>query len=332
MTLRRWLKSALERGAVSSGATYLSRRRRRGDTLILAYHNVVPDGAPVRGDRSLHLPQRMFGMQLDLLRATHDIVPLAEALADILTPAAEHAHERGYADRQPHLQYPHGISPRRPRAVITFDDAYRGTVTAGVAELRARNLSATIFVPPAYVGGETFWWDVLTPDGADGLPTEIRTHALEREAGQQARVLRWATSRGASVSTVPDHTTCASTAELAAALDSHPPLTVGAHTWSHPNLAQLASGELEYELTAPRRWLEERFPGRTVAMLSYPYGRATPLVWDAMREAGYDAGFMIDGGWVTRSLRNRYAIPRLNVPAGVSAEGFMLRMAGLVAR
>ena len=44
----------------------------------------------------------------------------------------------------------------------------------------------------------------------------------------------------------------------------------------------------------------------------------------------YVAGFMIDGGWTTAAPRDPFAIPRLNVPAGVSRNGFILRAAGLI--
>jgi hypothetical protein len=50
----------------------------------------------------------------------------------------------------------------------------------------------------------------------------------------------------------------------------------------------------------------------------------------AAREAGYAAGLMIDGGWVAPPPRDTFAIPRLNIPAGVSRDGFVLRTAGLL--
>jgi hypothetical protein len=51
---------------------------------------------------------------------------------------------------------------------------------------------------------------------------------------------------------------------------------------------------------------------------------------DASHDAGYTAGFMIEGGWTTPDPRDPFAIPRLNVPAGVSRDGFVLRAAGLI--
>ena len=61
------LKRAAEFVLAHGGPAALAARRRRGSTLILAYHNVVPDGASPAGDRSLHLPFARFEAQMDRL-------------------------------------------------------------------------------------------------------------------------------------------------------------------------------------------------------------------------------------------------------------------------
>src|SRR4051794_21760900 len=106
--MRSAIKAAAERALLWSGIAAQHRRRMRGRLLVLAYHNIVPDDAPAAGDLANHLPVSAFAAQLDALRTTHDIVPLADAL----TPASRRAS--------------------RPRAAITFDDAYRGAVLHGV--------------------------------------------------------------------------------------------------------------------------------------------------------------------------------------------------------
>src|SRR5678816_2862632 len=100
--MRKALRGAVEFAMVASGLPVLGRRRRRGDTLVLAYHNVVPDGAEAFGDRSLHLPLSRLRQQLAALEATHEVVSLDE----LETPART----------------------ERPRAAITFDDAYAGAL------------------------------------------------------------------------------------------------------------------------------------------------------------------------------------------------------------
>ncbi len=121
---------------VRTGLTRLGRSLSRSRVLVLAYHNIVPEGAEDAGDPSLHLPEKQFARQLDLLVETHTIVPLQSALTD-------------------------AWEPNRPRAVITFDDAYRGAVTVGIDEIVRREIPATVFVTPAFVDGRSFWWDAL---------------------------------------------------------------------------------------------------------------------------------------------------------------------------
>lgn len=305
-TIRTVAKHAAELLLHGAGATRLSRRLERASTFVLAYHNIVPEGAAHVGDRSLHLPQREFARQLDVLASTHEIVGLPSLL-----------DERR--------------DPTRPRAIITFDDAYRGAVTAGVEELARRRLPATVFVTPGYVGGRAFWWDVLA-DPARGLADGVRTHALAELGGRDARIRSWAKDAGRPLHRVPPHMTGAPEARLAAAarVDG---ITFAAHTWSHPNLAALAPPDLERELVRPLDWLRERFEC-TVPWLSYPYGLSSPDVERAASATGYDGAFRVSGGLIEdRHVDDRrFALPRINVPSGLSLNGFRLRTAGIGAR
>ena len=307
MDLRRHLKSTFEQGVLRSGIPEAMRRRHRGDVLVLAYHNIVPTGASLAGDRSLHLPQQRFAEQLNALALTHDIIPLARALA--------------------------GHAGDRPAAVITFDDAYEGAVTAGVAELEARGLPATIFVAPAYLNGGDFWWDVLTAPGASAISPALRSWALEDCGGRDADIrARASREHGAQLSPVPSHARGAHEHDLLAAA-SIPGITLASHTWSHPNLSRLASDALANELARPLAWLRERFTN-VLPAISYPYGLASEEVEHATANAGYTAGLRIEGGWMLRtgSRANAFALPRLDVPSGLSAAGFELRAAGVRAR
>ena len=302
--VRTILKRSIERVLCRGGLAGLARGYRRAGTLVLAYHNVVPDGTAGGGDRSLHLPQREFARQLDLLQRTHDVVPLSR------------------------LSAPPG--GRRPRVVITFDDAYQGAVTAGVEELSRRGLPATIFVTPGFVGGRSFWWDALSRPGSDGLPPELRDRCLTVLRGRDDEVRRWAAEQGVPAHEVAPHQTGATEAQLEAAFRV-PGITPAAHTWSHPNLAALHPEELDEEMVRPLAWLRERFPG-VLPWLTYPYGLASSTVEEAARRAGYEGAFRVEGGWMPRSGAGArpHALPRSNVPAGASLENFEMRTSGLI--
>lgn len=273
----------------------------RGRALVLAYHNILPDEEPAGGDASLHLPVQHFAEQLDVLTSTFDVVPLPSLLS--------------------------GSIGDRPRVAITFDDAYRGAMIAGIAELAARGLPATVFVAPAFVGGRSFWWDAVSPAEGSG-PDDFREHALRVLGGGDSAVRSWAGDIGLSDSAVRPHCCAADESELAAAAEI-PGITFGSHTWSHPNLTTLAPDALRRELEAPLEWLRERFHN-TIPWISYPYGLASPTVERAAAEAGYEAGLRVSGGWLPKRVENRFALPRFNVPAGMSRDGFSLRASGLV--
>jgi peptidoglycan/xylan/chitin deacetylase (PgdA/CDA1 family) len=304
------VKAIVERGLLRSPIATVARRRRRHGVLVLAYHDIVPLGAEIAGDRSLHLTRRSFAEQLDVLMETHDVVPLATVV------------ESSQADRPMTRATGRG----RPQAVITFDDAYQGAVTAGVPELVSRNLPATIFVAPAFVGGKSFWWDELA-DPQAGLDDDVRVRALDQLAGRDEAIRGWAGDTGRSVHVAPEYARCATEEELRAACRGSR-LTLASHSWSHPNLARLGGDELRVELERPLAWLRERFEGVS-PYLAYPYGLSSPAVARAAKEAGYRAGLLVAGGWLPDGARDHFALPRLNIPAGMSRDGFALRAAGL---
>ncbi len=300
--LRLGAKQALERFLARSGVA----RRLAGPgpdgVLILAYHNIRPDLAAPAGDLPLHLSLSRFRDQLEQLRASHDVVPLAGV-----------------------LEPPRGA---RPRVAITFDDAYQGAVTLGVPELVSRGLPATIFVTPDFLGGRAFWWDALATE--TGLSDAVRVRALDELSGKDARIRDWGRSAGLQISEPPPDSRGASEAELRRAAES-PGITLGSHTWSHPNLARLEQAELAAELTRPLGWLRERFE-EVLPWLSYPYGSWSPAVAAAAKDAGYRAALRVEGGWIRAGRDGDFALPRLNVPAGISADGFALRLAGMFCR
>ncbi|MFQ5688790.1 MAG: polysaccharide deacetylase family protein [Gemmatimonadota bacterium] len=295
-------KQAIERFLVLAGLPAAGRYLRRKQAVILAYHNVVADAAS-GGDVSLHLPRESFARQLDSLRRTHRVVPLRDLLA-----------EDG------------GVGPR---AAITFDDAYAGAVTLGVQEVVRRGLPATLFVAPALLGGKAFWWDVVASPEVPGLPASLRARALHEWRGVDARIREEASREGLAVAdaAVVAARRSASLAQVRAAA-ARPGITVGSHTWSHPNLNALTESEIREELERSLGWLSDGFES-AIPWLSYPYGLESPPVREAARAVGYEAAVRVEGGWMRRRPIDRHALPRLNIPAGLSPDGFHLRAAGL---
>jgi peptidoglycan/xylan/chitin deacetylase (PgdA/CDA1 family) len=277
-------------------------KRMAGRSLILAYHNVVPDDLAGRGDRSLHLPFSRFLAQLDLLQQHARVLPLAELLA-----------EGPFADG--------------PHIALTFDDAYRGAVDFALPELARRGLPATLFIAPGLLGFRSFWWDALAIPGR-GLPDAARREGLSTFAGRHEQICD-EMGQCSGPDALPQCYGCA-TAQDIRALGALRQLTLGAHSWSHPNLARITDAELAAELSRPLDWL--RATGMSVVpFLALPYGISSPVVELAARHAGYTASLLVDGGWIAPRTGKERSIPRYNVPAGLSSDGLQLRLSGYLA-
>lgn len=299
--VRRSIKSLFETLAASYPARRLARPRLNGRVLVLAYHNVLPPDARPRGERSLHLPLDDFRRQLDHLRETHEVLPLARTL---------------------------GPPSDRPAVAITFDDAYQSALQSGLPEASARGLPVTVFVAPGLLGREIPWWDAIADSGSGLLDPALRQHAISALSGDTDRILRWAGAGGLPVQAACPATRIATESELekAAQLEG---VTLGAHSWSHPSLPDIPGDEMSRELARPLEWLQARF-GAVLPVLAYPYGRASPSVREATRVAGYVAALGIAGGWFRPALADPMQIPRFNVPAGLSLRGFAARVSGVL--
>ena len=301
--MHRVLKRVVERIAVVSGIPRLAMRLHRGRSLVLMYHNIVPDGGAVVGDRSLHLARSEFARQLDLLQDTCEIVSLDALVAG---PSA---------------------SGSRCRVAITFDDAYVGAVTLGVDELGRRGIPATIFVPPGLLAQET-WWDRLGAASAAGLNEGVRSRLLQEYCGQGSAIQNsphWHAVQSAAALR-PEQRIADDTALSRAA--SRPGISIGSHTWSHPNLVAIDAETLDAEVGRSFRWLADRYTA-FVPYMTYPYGLWSPHIEETVARAGFRAAFLASGGWLPSDITaRRFSLPRFDVSAGLSLNGLRLRLAG----
>lgn len=307
--MRSLLKRGIERLAVGSG---LVRRRLRADSpslMVLAYHNVRPRGEPAVGEAGLHIEQSRFADHLDAMSESHEVVSLARALRDSEMP------DQG-----------------RPRAVITFDDGYLGTMTVGLQELARRGFPATVFVPPGLLGGAGFWWDRVA-DPTDGvIPPALRDHLLTALQGRQERVLEWAETEGVACQVLPDWACPVGASSLGSLLAEAPDVSIASHTWSHPNLAALSADAALAEVERGRAWLSTLEGVSTVDALAYPYGLCSEFMGQELGARGLGAAFLVEGGLAMRRgrwLASSMMLPRVSIPAGLSTDGLRLRLAGL---
>jgi peptidoglycan/xylan/chitin deacetylase (PgdA/CDA1 family) len=251
------------------------------------------------GDSSLHLPLPAFIRQVEHIARTHDVVTLDDALASS----------------------PGSRTHRRPRAVLTFDDAYRGAVTLALPELERRGLPATVFVAPALLGTTSTWWDDL---GAAGILTDsVRNESLHQHAGRADDVRRAFLTGVPRL--LPSSFGIATEQELRAGTGAG--ITIGSHSWAHEHLPSLAEDELTQNLRRTLQWLEASGMDCT-RWLSLPYGATSDQVERSAIEVGHTGVLLVSGGRMpARTSGPR--VPRINIPAGMSTRGLELRLSGL---
>lgn len=276
----------------------------RSRSLILAYHNVVPNDDPLIGDSSLHLPIDRFRRQLDFLEDNFEIVSLKASL----TPSGPKV---------------------KPTVSITFDDAYLGCLELGLPELVQRGIEATVFVPPGLLGSSGYWWDRISHERMGGIHPEIRERCLWEFGGDQAKILSWARSIGRLEGPPPELYRPGSESDMdrAGRLNG---ISLGSHTWSHMNLAGISHAEAREELSKANAWLQNRPEYRDFSVVSYPYGAyhaETPAV---VKTTGHDAAFRITGGHFHPSDADliRFTAPRMNISRNLTIKGFSSRVSG----
>ncbi|RJL32874.1 polysaccharide deacetylase family protein [Bailinhaonella thermotolerans] len=111
------------------------------------------------------------------------------------------------------------------------------------------------------------------------------------------------------------------TRELAAA-----GIEIGGHSHSHPQLDQLADGDLRDELRRCRGLLEDGLD-RPVASMAYPYGYSSRRVRREARRAGYWSACAVANRLVG-DLDDVLALPRLTVGRATSNAAFARVVAG----
>ncbi|MGA2382706.1 MAG: polysaccharide deacetylase family protein [Gemmatimonadales bacterium] len=303
--MRRLAKTILERAMLRVARASLLAGNHGAYRVILAYHNVIPDGRPSVGESSLHISRSRFCSHLDVIQELCVVSDLGGLIAG----------------RQ--------SDSRRPVVAITFDDAYRGAVTIAAGELAARGLPATFFVCPSLVGTRAFWWDRVASSGDNEVPSGWRVNALNGLGGDAASIVEWAGSRAAAAEEIPEIAVPCGDTDLSD-LARQRGMTVASHSWSHRNLAILPAGELRQDLVASHQWLLTRFGAAYLPVLAYPYGCWSEGVGQAARAAGYIAALRVEGGRFREPAANRFAVPRISVPAGLSREGLALRLLGVL--
>ena len=241
-----------------------------------------------------------------------------------------------------------GESVLPPAALwITFDDAYADFESRAWPVLEARGLSATMFVPTAFVGSDRkFWWERLeaafrsTPrrddlrsssEALDGLP--LRTAGHRNQAYRRARVAVKNLPHAEALALVEELVGQLGEAELAddvGVLDwealrrlAAAGLELGGHTREHPMLDQVPPDVARREVLEGMDDLR-REVGEPLNAFAYPSGRYTEGVVRVLRESGLDCAVTTVTGTERWAGIDPFRIRR--VPVGPFADGTAVRL------
>jgi peptidoglycan/xylan/chitin deacetylase (PgdA/CDA1 family) len=99
------------------------------------------------------------------------------------------------------------------------------------------------------------------------------------------------------------------------------------HSATHRSLTALDALDLRREVVGSRDLIMRR-TGVTPEFFAYPYGLWNDRVRQAVRSAGYRAAFTVEDGHHDAAA-DRWALPRLNIPAGIVDAAFEAWTAGL---
>lgn len=299
------------------------------ETVVLCYHNIVPDGTPPElCEALLAVPVSAFERQIRYLSRRFDCLTFDEV---------------------------EGGRWARRAVVLTFDDGYRAVVDHALPVLGLMGLPAYVFVNPAFVGGwnsrdklmglalygsnkaleevgaflgvrmvqgdllsrsrhfvslRTEMWAVVAERGETGLDEIEAMFERHREDRvlrglQHSRLLSWNDLRLLRARGV----------------------RVGNHTQRHLELDSLPRDAVRREIRDARQDLRQHL-GADEPAISYPRGKWNQVVCEEARAAGYRWGLVTTPGAVLNG-RPTLATPRVVVSPQVSLPGLLWKMSRL---
>lgn len=286
---------------------WLSPAGRNARLSILIYHRVLAEQDPIFP----HEPTAAsFDAQLSRLKATFNVLPLAEAVTRLKT----------------------GTLPARA-ACITFDDGYADNVTQALPILQKHGLHATFFIATSYLNGGRMFNDTVieavrhcrkdeidlgmlglgrhkvgTPQdkhsAIDNILPRLKYLPVDQREANVAELARMVSDIS------PPDDLMMSTAQLRALHAAG--MGIGGHTARHPILAGLDKAAARDEILAGKEFLEGTL-GEKITLFAYPNGKPgtdyLPQQADIVRELGFDAAVSTQWGAASQTA-DLFQLPR----------------------
>ncbi|TCS38559.1 polysaccharide deacetylase [Paucimonas lemoignei] len=321
MSARNYSKPAFTALMKAAGNWIAPQAPGEGRICILNYHRVLESRDPLLDEDP---DVASFRWQMELLAECFNVLPLKDAIGALET------------QRLP------------ARAVcITFDDGYRSVHDLAAPILKEFNFPATVFVTSGYVGERNMWNDRIVEAirrlhdqeidlralglGVYPLRTPMEKKIAAQDLTKIAKYLP-AQARLSLISRLEElaggseSTGLMLTREMIMSL-ARQGIEIGAHTVTHPILANLDDQSARNEIFESKKQLEA-VTGGPVTLFAYPNGKPE-VDFDErhvrmVEEAGYVAAFTSSAGAATRK-NDRYRIPR-SLPWDTGSLMFGVRM------
>lgn len=294
------------------------RSRFTGGALILGYHHI---GEAVQDPYAVCVTPQHFSEQIEVCCRVARVISLPD-LVKALT-------ERRV--------------PKRT-VILTLDDGYVDALLHAKPVLERHQVPATVFVTTGSLGRE-FWWDelervlLLSVDLPEPLSLEVRDDGYQwvvgnsrqrPTAGTRSAIIQLLhrsllplspEDRGRAIAQLsawlgmaPDHRSArrALTDNELTDLAAGGLIDIGAHTVTHPVLADLDISVQRSEIQGSKAHLEKLL-ARPVTSFSYPNGSLTQETLTIVQHAGFDCACGSYNDVVWRGS-NRFHLPRFWVP------------------
>ncbi|NLX18334.1 MAG: polysaccharide deacetylase family protein [Desulfobulbus sp.] len=291
------------------------RRLAANGGIVLMYHEVLPDSCSLPAWTVVR--ESDFRWQMEYLHQHFDVLSMAAAVERL----AE------------------GRRSRRPFAVITFDDGYRGNLKTVLPIMESMGLPFVVYVATrALVEQNIYWHDKVINLLGSGKEERIEIHL---QNGRQRRFLlpsdratenrRWTAMQqllhflkqldpavrelavGRITKAVDQEKSAlimlrAEGLQRLAASDC---VTIGSHTHGHELLVQLRPEQIAATVKTADGLLAG-ITGEPPAHFAYPNGDYNELVVEQIKKAGYSTAVTTTGG-IWSAQHSLFKIPRIGI-------------------
>ena len=339
--MKRQVKIVLLRLLIALGAHKLTRALTKHKAIILAYHGFISDEqlTPEENYEGRHLEIGKFKRQLEYLQRYHHVVSIESLVAHCRdgAPLPEHA------------------------VAITIDDGYASFSQLALPILKQLNLPAAIFLPTEFLDQQNMLWVDRLEYAASQTDAEklmvsvgdqhhsfrpvsngkhedslahLRVIAKQAKNSSRLKMIEELEQQaGVSLdggSRVPPHLLPLQWDQVADMVSTEL-VSVGSHSVSHPILSNCSAEEVQHELEASKRSIEQHV-GRPCEVFCYPNGGPADLNHTTRRllqETGYTSALSTMTGGNDPST-DVYELKRHMIDNRANWPDFVARTSGLM--